>query len=59
MFDVALFSFYYFYYFFSLLDDDTQRIRPFGQPLCLTSDDYSDYINDSDKKTKSKSKKKK
>ncbi|XP_055320022.1 uncharacterized protein LOC129577281 isoform X5 [Sitodiplosis mosellana] len=31
-------------------NDDTQRQRPFGQPLCLISDEYLEYINDSNQK---------
>lgn len=38
-------------------DDDTQRIRPFGQPLCLISDEYLEYVNGSDKKSKTSKKK--
>lgn len=34
----------------------TERVRPFGQPLCLIADDYLDYINDFDEKKPSKRK---
>lgn len=44
--------------FFPLtLDDDIHRVRPFGQPLCLTSDDYGDYNNDIERKTSTNKKK--
>lgn len=38
--------------------DNTQRVRPFGQPLCLISDEYLEYVNGSDRKYPSSSKKK-
>lgn len=37
---------------------NTERVRPFGQPLCLIADDYLDYINDFEDEKPSKTKRK-
>lgn len=31
-------------------DDNAQRTRPFGQPLCFFSDEYLDHLNYTEKK---------
>lgn len=49
--------FYFLYLSFSFFtDDNTERIRPFGQPLCFGADDYieTNYNNSNNQKNAKK-----
>lgn len=41
-----------FIFIYFLTDDNTERIRPFGQPLCFGADDYIETNNNNNNNQK-------